>query len=722
VEEKELHLRDYLRVIDRRRYTIGTFFIVVFVIVLVATLSATPVYMATTKVLIDKSAPTNLAAVNFYYEPYDPDFAETQYQLIKSEVVAQRVASLLSLDTTYDNYFSADGRGLGVVKWIRGLFLADGDAHSGSRPAGPAKGEELSRADRIAKTISGSIIVTPVKNSKIVEISYMATNPAFAALVANTVTKAYMDTLLEMRMSSSKYAMQWIQQKADEEKAKLEHSEEALQQYMRVNDIVTLENKVTMVPEKIAEVASKLAEAETRRKAMEALYSQVQSVADNPARADTVSVISADPTIQALRVQILNAEQNITDLSKKYGPKHPAMIAAREDLRALKARKDQEIKRVIASVKNDYELAKATEENFRQMGGQTKAETQSLNEKFVQYGVLKRDADTNQQLYEAMIKQMKEQGITQDAQTVNVYVIQKAETPKSPAKPKKGLNILLGLIVGLAGGIGTAFFIEYLDNTVKSPDDVETKLGVPVYGIVPLLSKENSIEEIIRREPQSPFSESYKTIRTAIQLSRSAKPPKNLLIASIAPGEGKTATAVNLALTIAQSEYSVLLIDGDLRKPRIHKIFGLDASTGLSTYLAGASGADVIFREAAPHLTVVPAGPIPPNPSELLGSAMMQGLLQVVSERFDFVIWDSSPLLTVADGLILSKVVDGTVVIAKHGVTTYDGLRKGLKALSDIEAPFLGIVINAADFRKGDYYYQGYYHYAYSAAEGEERS
>jgi succinoglycan biosynthesis transport protein ExoP len=712
MEEKELHLRDYLRVIDRRRYTVGTFFILVFVIVLVATLSVTPVYMATTKVLIDKSAPTNLSAINFYYEPYDPNFAETQYQLIKSEVVAQKVVSLLSLDTTYDNYFKKDS----------GWFGSSHAAQTDSGSANAARGGEPSNADSIAKMISSSIIVTPVKDSKIVQISFMSTNPEFAALVVNTVTKAYMDILLEMRMSSSKYAMQWMQQKADEEKRKLENSEEALQQYMRDNDIVTLENKVTMVPEKIAEVSSKVAEAETKRKAMEALYNQVQNVANNPARADTVSVISSDPTIQALRGQILDAEQKITDLSKKYGPKHPTMVAAREDLKALKARKGEEIKRVIESVKNDYELTKATEENFRKMAGQTQAQTQSLNEKFVQYGVLKRDADTNQQLYEAMNKQMREQGITQDAQTVNVFVVERAATPASPAKPKKMLNILLGFIVGLAGGIGAAFFIEYLDNTVKSPDDVETKLSVPVYGVVPLLQKEKSIDNIVVKEPQSPVSESYKTIRTAIQLSQSSTPPKNLLIASIAPGEGKTATSVNLALTTAQSEHSVLLIDGDLRKPRIHKIFGLDASTGLSTYLAGASGADSIFREVAPNLTVVPAGPVPPNPSELLGSGMMQDLLRVVNERFDFIIWDSSPLLMVTDGLILSKVLDGTIVVTKHGVTTYDGLRKGLKALRDIEAPFLGIVINAADFKKGDYYYQGYYHYSYSADEEEQRS
>ncbi len=720
-EKTELHLRDYLRVIDKRRYTIGTFFLVVFIVVLVATLSSTPVYQATTKVLIEKNEPTNLSALNFYYAPYDPDFAETQYQLIRSQAVALKVVNLLSLDKTYDSYFGGQGRGAGSVGgWLRGL-LRGSSRHAGAADA--SNSGELSRAEIIAKSISGSIEVAPVKNSKIVRISYMSTNPELAALVVNTVTKAYMDALLEMKMSSSKYAMQWMQEKAEEERTRLDNSEKALQAYMKNEDIVTLENKVAMVPEKLSEVATKIASAESRRKEMEALYNQVQSVAANPSKADTVSVIASDPTVQALRAQILRAEQNIADLSKKFGPRHPAMITAQEDLRALREKKDQEIRRVIASVKNDYELSKSTEDNLRKLAGQAKAETQSLSEKFVQYGVLKREADTNQQLYDAMVKQMKEQGITRDAQTVNVFVVERAERPGSPARPKKGLNVLLGLLVGLAGGIGVAFFIEYLDNTIKSPEEVEARLGAPVFGIVPLLRPgDQSIDQIIVKEPQSPFAESYKTIRTAIMLSRSGRPPKNLLITSISPGEGKTATSVNLARTIAQSENSVLLVDSDLRRPRIHRIFGLDNSKGLSTCLTGTSDIGSVLHKAGRNLTVLPAGPVPPNPSELLGSGTMQALLDEVGGRFDIVIWDSSPLLTVTDTLILSKLLNGTIIVAKAGETTYDGARRGLKILKDVESPFLGIVINAMDFRKGDYYYQRYYHYGYASGGEQSRS
>jgi succinoglycan biosynthesis transport protein ExoP len=270
------------------------------------------------------------------------------------------------------------------------------------------------------------------------------------------------------------------------------------------------------------------------------------------------------------------------------------------------------------------------------------------------------------------------------------------------------------------GGVGLAFFVEYLDNTIKFPEDAEAKLGAPVLGIVNLLSaKGKSIEAIVMKEPQSVFAEGYKVIRTSILLSSSDKPLKNILITSISPGEGKTATAVNIALTVAQSEHSVLLVDGDLRRPRIHKIFGLDNSKGLSTYLAGASDIHIVPAASRSGVQVMPSGPVPPNPSELLSSRRMQQLLTLLSEKFDIVIWDSPPLMTVTDSLVLSKILDGTIIVAKAGETTFENVRKGMKSLSDIESHFLGIIINALEVKKNDYYYNRYYQSYYYGKEKE---
>jgi succinoglycan biosynthesis transport protein ExoP len=725
--DEEIHLRDYYKVILKRRYTVATVFAVVFLVSLIVTFSTTPVYMATTKILIEKSEPNNLATMNFYYVPYDPDFYETQYQLIKSTPVAEKVVEMLSLDKNYRSYFDRQQGSFNplasLIDWVREASSTIFGGRAGDKtPSAADNGSEghMTRDEMLARAISDSLIVTPLKNTKLVEVSYMSRNPELAALVVNSIAKAYMENILETKMSFSKYTMQWLEQKAEEERTKLEKSETALQEYMKEKDIVTLENRIAMLPERLSEVATKVAEAETKRKEKETLYEQVKNVARNPEKAETIPAVASDPTVQALRVQILKAEQNIMDMSRKYGKKHPAMVTAVGDLKILKDKKDQEIRRVVESIKNEYELAKANEENLRKMVSETKAATLNLNEKFIQYGVLKRESETNKQLFDAIIKRIKEQGITQDIRTIDVSVVEKAEVPKSPAKPKKLLNILLGLIVGLMGGVGLAFFVEYLDNTIKFPDDAESKLGAPVLGVISLLNvKGKSIEEIVMREPQSPFAEGYKIIRTSVLLSSSDKPLKNILITSIAPGEGKTATAVNLALTVAQSEHSVLLVDGDLRRPRVHKILGLDNSKGLSTYLAGASEMHIVPSASKSGIQVMPSGPVPPNPSELLSSRRMQKLLDILADKFDIVIWDSPPLMTVTDSLVLSKILDGTIIVAKAGETTFENLRKGIKSLSDIEARFVGIIINALEMKKSDYYYNRYYQSYYYGKEKE---
>ncbi len=701
MEEKEIHLRDYLKIAYKRRYTVYTFFTIVFIVVLIGTLSSTPIYKASSKVLIEKSEPANLSMMYPYYTTYEPEFYETQYQLIKSTSVAQKVVKMLSLENTYESYF-------------KGQKISPG--------------EDKSKAGILADIISAGIAVSPVKNSKIVYVSFISTNPEFATLVANTVARAYIEEILEMKMSTSRYSIEWMTKKAEEEKAKLEKSEKALQEYMRANNIVTLQDKVALTPEKLSELNTQLTRAETKRKELESLYNTVMKQSANLRDAETIPAVASEPTIQSLRNQILKSEQNLEEISKKYGKKHPAMIKAEEELRVLQQKREQEIRRVIKSIKTEYELAKSNEANLRGMLSSTKAEALNLNEKFIQYGVLLREVETNRQLYDALIKKMKEQSVTEEIQTVNVWVVEKAEKPTSPIKPRKALNILLGIIVGLFGGIGLAFFIEYLDNTIKSPEDVETRLGVPVLGVIPLLeSKEENIEEIILKEPQSIHAESYKTIRTAIMLSSASKPPQNIQITSMGPEEGKTVTSVNLATTIARSGYSVLLVDSDLRKPRIHRIFRLNNLSGLSTYLAGATfDIDTVLKRPLPNLTVIPSGPIPPNPSELLGSHRMGELLSVLNDKFDVIVWDSPPLMTITDSLILSKILDGTIIVTKAGKTTYDIVERGLKLLkgrreTDIGSRVIGVVINGFDLKKSDQYYYQYYNYYPSSQEASKK-
>lgn len=727
MEKNDAHLRDYLKVINKRKYTVFTFFTVVFSIVLIGALSPKrPVYTATTKIIIEKAAPSSFI-VNNRYIPYDPGFYETQYQLINSILVARRVVKLLALDSAYGSYIiTNDKKQTSIAGWIIGWFkrfysvtltVVGNIEHPQSFDSieNDAETDDDSydrdkvMADMIANIIHNGITVSPEEDSNIVNISFSSTDPEFAKMVANTIPNAYEEEILEMKMNSSRNTLKWLAKKAEEERAKLEISENILQKYMRDNNIITLENRVTLIPQKLSTLGKQLLEAETKRKELEVLYQKIKKVSKNVEDVETMPAISSDSTLQSFRTRILEAEQNIIELSKKYGKKHPKMIKAMGDMTVLMAKKEREIKRVIESIKNDYELAIANEKNIRELLAKTKDEALNLNEKFIQYSMLKGDVETNRQLFDTLIKKIKEQSITEEIQTADVWVIEKAERPGAPGSNKLS-SILLGIIIGLSGGVGLAFFFDYLDNTIKYPEEAEAKLRIPVLGMISFLkNKVEDVDHIVFKEPLSSFAEAYKGIRTSVLLSSADSPPKSILITSMNIREGKTVTSVNLAMAIAQSEHSAVLIDGDLRRPRIHKIFNLNNSKGLSTYLAGTSDMDIIYEGPIKNLKIIPSGPISPNPSELVGSNKMKKLLGILNKKFDIIICDSPPLMTVTEGLILSKIVDGTIIVTRSGKTTYEIAGKGLKSLQDINSHILGMVINAADVRKSGYYYSDNY-------------
>jgi capsular exopolysaccharide synthesis family protein len=327
----------------------------------------------------------------------------------------------------------------------------------------------------------------------------------------------------------------------------------------------------------------------------------------------------------------------------------------------------------------------------------------------------------NRQVYDTLMARAKEESLTQQLQGVQVWTLEPAAVPAAPDGPRAGRTVLVGLILGLAGAVAMAFFVEYLDHTVRSAEDLELRAGVPVLGVIPpARGRGRPIETAMLNEPRQPAAESYRALRTSVLLATEAGPPKTLLVTSTAPEEGKTATAVNLAVGIARSGYSVLLVDADMRKPRIAEIFELPNERGLSTALAE-GGAPAIAEVGVPNLTVLTSGPVPPNPSELLGSKRMDALLRELRERFDIVVLDSPPFLTVADSLVIARKLDALLLVARAERSTYQGVRRGIKALRDVGVRPLGLVLNAYDeSRSGAYYYyhQHYYHEPEAAPPG----
>lgn len=728
-QEQEIHLRDYFQVLKKRQQTVLTFLILIFLTVLIATFTATPYYKASSQVLIEKNASSSLDANNSFAS-YDPDFLNTQFEIIRSSNVAHRVVKNLQLDLKYKHYFLKDKNegalafiinfNKGLRKFITGLFSSQNNSQLESELQVAA--HPKSDGDLIAELILKNLTITPVVNTKTVLISYSDKNPALAKLIVDAIVQAYMDEILEIKLANSNYTLQWMTDKANEEGKKLESSELALQKYMRDNDLVTSDNKLAVYPEKLAEFSSQLSKAQAEKKEYEALNERIKNSGNNYQSLETIPIFADNKVLQALREKIFIAEQNIKDLSKKFGPKHPDMINANSERDLLLKEKHFEINRIVEATRNAYELAKSKEENLKQLLATSKQAMLDVNERFTQYSIMKREVDMNRVLYDTLTSNIKKSTVTEQSQNINIWVIKKAELPEFPDKPRKIRNLALGLILGLFGGIGLAFFLEYLDNTVKDGSTLEQKFGLTVLGSVEeLTEKSEKIETFIRKNPLSPLAESYRLIRSSLLLSSPDHPPRSLLVTSMSPQEGKTATTANLAYILAQNNKKVLIIDCDMRRPRLHSLFAVPNATGLSNFLTGGTESHIIRKIEGENISIIPSGSIPPNPAELLHSSKMRQLIDSMLKVYDFVLLDSPPVQSVTDSLTLSGLVDGTLLVTRAGRTTYDMLESGLKKLHEVHAHILGIIINGLHKSQRTSGYYGYYDY-YSKDQTQNKS
>lgn len=710
--EQEIHLRDYFRVLKKRLLVVVIFFLITVSTVVLMTWSMTPIYKSELQVLVERNSDTKLSGQGVGI-PYDPQFEETQYQIIKSQNVIERVVKQLQLDTKYRDHFIASGWFTFIKKSIKDLI------HKipviGTANSSPTQSEQEPEAETVSNQISSiirkNIKVDSVKGSHIVSISYSDPNPEIAQLIVNSIAQAYKDELLEMKMQNVNYSLVWLTRKADEEKQRLQELEKNLQEYTRKYDVITVENKVAIIPQKIAGFSTQLAEAQSQRNELEEVYQQITSRQNDSAALESLPIFANNQTLQLLRNKISETDKNIAELSKKYGPKHPQMIKAENERKVLVREKEKEIKRITQLTQNDLALAYAREKNIENLLQDTKKEVLRLNERLMQYQVLERDVETSRVLYDSLLKNVKEQGATNELQDVKVWAVQKAQIPERPDKPRKKLNILLGIVFGSMGGIGLAFFLEYLDNSIGAPDEIEKRFKVPVLGVVENISgPRRNLDTLLEDEPQSSYSESYKMIRSMVLLSTADHPPRSILITSSVPSEGKTTVTVNFAKTLAMLGNRVLTIDCDLRKPNLHAVFGLFTQEGLSAYLAGTADLKSVLVKYKESIDVIPAGQIPPNPSELLSSRKMKELLVSMSKEYDFILLDSAPILSVTDSLTLASLTDGTILITQANKSTNDMLSKSLKRLQSIESPLLGIIVNRAKkMNVSDYNYLGYY-------------
>ena len=733
--QEKVDLRDYLRVFLKRRWTILTVFAVTVLTVTIHAFTAMPVYKATTRLILDKENP-NVVSIQevMAVDASGTDYYQTQYKIIESRSVARDVIRRLRLQENEEFSPKPKDTFLSNVKTfvVQTLTSAvDTLASLFRKEKAPGEPSEQEEADNtLISAFLARVDVSPIRNSRLVDVSFEAKDPVLSAKAVNTLAAAYIDQNLETKLKAVQDAVRWLQTRIEEERKKVEKAEQALLKYKEQHDIVTdFSSDVEKVTaQKLAQLNTQVVEAESRRVEAETRYQQAAAMSGSPEMLDSVPEVLNNDLIRQIKSMEVDLYKRMSELSKKYGEQHPQMIAIESELKTLQKRKAQEITRVIHSLRNEYKVAEAKEKSLKSALEKQKRESLDLNQKAIQYTVLSREAESAKQMYDLLIKRFKETSLTEDMRTGNIRIIDRAEVPKSPVRPKKLFNLLLAVLLGSVAGTGLAFFFEYLDNTIKLPEDIQKYLRVPYLGPVPAMAfngkpENNERPELVtQHSPKSTASEAYRGIRTSILFSSAEKQPQVLLVSSAAPQEGKTSTALNLAITMAQTGGKVVLLDCDMRKPSLHRVFGVPKDKGMSSILVGnCEVKDALLNTPVPYLDMIPCGPIPPNPSEILGSPRMAKLLELLRQSYTRVIIDTPPITAVTDALVIGRLVDGAVVVVRAGATPREIVRNGLTQLKAVSSPILGVVLNGVDMDRDGYYYYQYYYYYYGEDGGKKK-
>jgi len=736
--KEQIHLRDYLRVIQKHRWTAITVFAIIVITVAIHAFTATPIYEATTRLIIDKENP-NVVSIQevMAIDASGTDYYQTQYKIIESRTVAREVIRRLHLDKSEEFFPTPKDDAISNLK----RSIKESIIFCRDSIASLLRTEEEATSKKIAEYEPDSplvydfisrIEVNPIRNSRLVDVNFQAKDPALAATIVNTLANAYIDQNLETKLRAVQDAVKWLHSRIEEERKKVEKAEQALLRYKEKHFIVTdfSSDVEKITAQKLAQLNTQVVEVESKRVEAETRYKQAMALSDTPDMVDSIPEVLNNELILQIKSMEVELYKRMSELSKRYGQKHPQMVAIESELKTLNKRKTQEVNRVINSLRNEYQVVLAKENSLKAALAKQKKDSLELNQKAIEYGVLRREAESARHMYELLIKRFKETSLTEDMRTGNIRIIDRAEVPEDPVKPKKKLNIFLAIILGLFTGIGLAFFFEYLDNTIKIPEDVKQHLKIPYLGPTPLFSTENKLnlrddtspELVTLNYPRSTASESYRGIRTNIRFSSAESVPQVILITSAGPQEGKTITAANLAVTMAQTDSKVIILDCDMRRPQIHKLFGIAKEHGVSNLLVGSNDAGkAIIHTRIPNLDVIPCGSIPPNPSELLGSTRMVTLLNALRKRYDHILIDSPPSTAVTDAVVLSKSVDGVILVIRAGHTAREIVKNGVAQFGAVGAFILGAVLNGVDMGRDSYYYYQYYYYYYGEDGGRRK-
>jgi succinoglycan biosynthesis transport protein ExoP len=714
---REPHLLDYVIILRKHQWLILTFLLTVVTVVTIATFKMMPIYEAAARVEVDKESQSMLPfqQVGSYDEFMDMEnYIETQAKILQSETLA--LQTIKSLD-------------LGRYPEFGGTANAPTFAH----------GPGAAKRPVILGAFLGALTVKRVPNSRLIEVKFEAQDPQMAAEVVNTHLHNYIEQNFRSKYDATTQASNWLSSELEELRIKVEKSEDARVAYERQNQIWQVDEKQNITTQRLADISKAVTEAQTALAEKEALYRMAVSGSIDaiPSAHELGGVI---PDLMKKKSEL---DEQYADAVNIYGPNYPKVHRLMAQQREIEDDLAKARKAATEGVQQEYNTARNRVELLQEALDKQKAEANDQSEKLVQYHILQHDAESNKQLYDGLLQKLKEAGITAGLRSSNIRVVDPALAPSYASRPQKARNILLGFLVGLVGGVGLALLREYLDNTVKSPDDIEALTGLPSLAVVPSLPGLNGhhkrlgdgsvsqsasgsrVELLSYMQPKSQISEAFRALRTSLLLSQADHPPQVILVTSALPREGKTTAAVNLAVTLAQLGDRTLLMDSDLRKPGVRRALNLTMGkdVGLSSYLAGVSSLDEVTM---PHPTInnlsaITTGPVPPSPADLLSSHRMREAIAELRRRFKFIVIDSPPIMAATDAVILSALTDGVLLVVRSGTTPKEAFTRTRDLLAAVKCRLLGVVLNAVDSSAPDYYYSyRYYPYAYGYGYGED--
>jgi capsular exopolysaccharide synthesis family protein len=672
-EVRTVHLRDYWRVMWQGKWLVLAIATVVITLVAVATFLQTPIYRATATVEIQPRAKSISPTADFsqlgvtgWSWMAEERYLNTQMEIVRSTEIAKAAIEDLGLET-HPQFASLDNPALALASSISLELLVD---------------------------------------TYILEVSIQNTDPKMAQLLANGVVHAYIDSNIESALKNANRVIEELYAQVEPIRADIEESERRRFELARSNAFYVPEAKESTMENRLNQLEKELTELKIARGELEATFNAIEEIERRGESYESIPRVANDPIILDLKEQAFTLEQQIEELSVSYRDSHPKIEAVRNTLVEIPKKIETETAKIIAKIKTEYAIGQRRESDLLDQIQLAREEGLGLSETTSQIEMLDAEIKEDRRIYELITSRIKEIDLNQETLVNNIRLLQEASEPVAPIRPRKGLNLAAGLVLGLFLGVGTVFFIDYLDNTIKSSEDIERILDLPLLAIVPKFNK-GAISAV---------NEAFQTLRTSILFASKGRALKTILVTSAGPGEGKSQTVVNLAKTLAQAGDRVVLLDGDLRRPTVHTRLNLERSGGLTNHLLNGEVGDGWMRylkdvEDVEHLKVLTCGPLPPNPVELFGSERFAEMLEQLRAQFNWVLIDSPPLASLSDSIVLGSMVEMTVLVIKHNENDRDLIKRTMQQMRKVNANVIGAVLNSVDLKRAgyhDYYIAGY--------------